>query len=466
MSSGLIVDAQEWRDRLDTMITAHGVPGAVVGVLADGQITEIPAGVLGVRTKVPVTADSIFQLGSITKVFTATLVMQLVDEGILGLETPVAEVLPGFRVANADVGRAVTIRHLLTHTSGIDGDIFTDTGRGADCLARYVEQLETAEQVHPLGGGFSYCNTGFIILGRVVEWIVGCSWDEVVRDRLVTPLQLTATVTLPEEALLHRAAIGHFTAAHGQPSPTREWGFPRSLGPAGGVISSVHDLLVFARAYLEGGQTRNGQALVSPASVRAMTDSQVELPDLATPIDSWGLGWFRCGWREHRLFGHDGGAIGQRAYLRILPERNFAVAVLSNGGDHGALAGDVLGAAFEEIAGIPRPDPVVPPAQPPPVDHSEVVGTYRRSGWITEVVERDGQLILRSTETDGQSDLEPEATQEYQLVAVKPGLFVMSLAGSTAWQPVKFDSLDDGRRYVSYQRRISPMVGTGPRAGS
>ena len=92
-------------------------------------------------TGVEATTDSVFQIGSITKVWTATVAMQLVDEGLLDLDAPVADVLPELRLADPDVAKRVTMRHLLTHTSGIDGDVFTDTGRGDDCLEKYVAQL-------------------------------------------------------------------------------------------------------------------------------------------------------------------------------------------------------------------------------------------------------------------------------------------------------------------------------------
>ncbi len=135
--------------------------------------------------------------------------MQLVDEGLLDLDAPVAEVLPELQLADADVTKSVTMRHLLTHTSGIDGDVFTDTGRGDDCLEKYVALLADAEQNHPLGATWSYCNSGFALLGRVIEKLTGKTWDAAMRERLFTPLGLTHTVTLPEEAMLYRAAVGH-----------------------------------------------------------------------------------------------------------------------------------------------------------------------------------------------------------------------------------------------------------------
>ena len=98
--------------------------------------------------------------------------------------------LPEFAVADPEVSAAVTLRHLLSHTSGIDGDNFADFGRGDDCLERYVESCASLEQTHPLGATMSYCNTGFSILGRVIEVVTGKVWDAVMRERLFEPLGL------------------------------------------------------------------------------------------------------------------------------------------------------------------------------------------------------------------------------------------------------------------------------------
>ncbi len=118
-------------------------------------------------------------------------------------------------MVDAEVASTVTVRHLLTHSSGIDGDVFTDTGRGDDCVQRYVEKMQEIGQNHPLGATFSYCNSGFILAGRIVEVLTGKTWDAALRERIIEPLGLTATVTLPEEALLHRAAVGHIGRAGG-----------------------------------------------------------------------------------------------------------------------------------------------------------------------------------------------------------------------------------------------------------
>ena len=137
-----VPDQRHWQDRLDRLAARHRVPGAQLGILlADGSVMQVSTGVLSVRTAAPVTDDAIFQLGSISKIYTATMIMQLCDEGLLTVDTRVLDVLPDFELADAAVTAQLTIRHLLTHTSGIDGDVFTDTGRGDDCLAKYAALL-------------------------------------------------------------------------------------------------------------------------------------------------------------------------------------------------------------------------------------------------------------------------------------------------------------------------------------
>src|SRR6202453_4227571 len=145
-------NAVNWTTRLRDLATKARVPGATLGIWSDDQEVLAAHGVLNRATQVPVTADSLFQIGSITKIWTATMIMQLVDEGLLSLDMTVADALPGIRLGTADIGGQVTVWHLLTHTSGIDGDIFTDTGRGDDCIERYVGELGGDAQVLPPGG--------------------------------------------------------------------------------------------------------------------------------------------------------------------------------------------------------------------------------------------------------------------------------------------------------------------------
>ena len=175
------VDRAHWQRRLEVLAKKHHVPGAQLGILDGDEIVDVAYGVLNNRTGQPATTDSVFQIGSISKVWTATVVMQLVDEGLIALDTPVVEVLPELQLSDPDVTKQLTIWHLLTHTSGIDGDVFTDTGRGDDCLEKYTELLADVAQNHPLGATWSYCNSGWSLLGRVIEKLTDQTWDQAMR---------------------------------------------------------------------------------------------------------------------------------------------------------------------------------------------------------------------------------------------------------------------------------------------
>jgi CubicO group peptidase (beta-lactamase class C family) len=454
-------DAADWQERLAESMRRHRVPGATLGILHDGQITETAAGVLSTATGVEVTPESLFQIGSITKVWTATLVMQLVDEGALDLDAPVAEVLPGFRVADPVVTETVTTRHLLTHTSGIDGDVFTDTGRGDECIERYVGGMKDTVQNHPLGATFSYCNAGYVLAGRLVEHLTGLTWDRALRERLVEPLGLQATVTLPEEALLHRTAVGHVHEPGEEPVPTSTWTLARSMGPAGLITARVADVLSFARMHIAGGLAADGTRVLSAAGAGAMAEKHADLPDTRTLGDSWGLGWIRYGWDGERLIGHDGNTIGQSAFLSVLPSHGMAVSILTNGGSARDLYHELWSEIFRETAGVEVPPPFDPPATPPAFDPARYTGRYERSGITTEVMEADGGLTLRATVTGPLAELVPKAVHEYPLVAVGPDVFALKDPAETTWTAVTFYELADGARYVHYGARANPLVEAG-----
>ena len=188
-----------------------------------------------------------------SKVWTATVVMQLVDEGKLDLDAPVVEVLPELQLADPTSPSTVTMRHLLTHTSGIDGDVFTDTGRGDDCLEKYVALLADVAQNHPLGATWSYCNSGFSLAGRVIEKLTGGTWDAAHAGAALRPARADAH----GDAARGGAAAprrGRARRARAAPSPRRAGlGLPRSLGPAGLINSTAADVLAFARMHLAGG---------------------------------------------------------------------------------------------------------------------------------------------------------------------------------------------------------------------
>ncbi|GHF54847.1 dipeptidyl aminopeptidase/acylaminoacyl peptidase/CubicO group peptidase (beta-lactamase class C family) [Amycolatopsis bartoniae] len=455
------IDAAHWQRRLAVLAERHHVPGAALGILRlrpgrEDELAEAAHGVLNVDTGVQATTDSVFQIGSISKVWTTTVVMRLVDEGLLDLDAPVADVLPELRLSDPDVTKQVTVRHLLTHTSGIDGDVFTDTGRGDDCLEKYVALLADVAQNHPLGVTWSYCNSGFSLVGRVIEKLTGSTWDAAMRERLFTPLGLRHTGTLPEEALLHRAATGHTGTTEPVRAPV--WTLPRSAGPAGLINATTADVLAFARLHLTGGVAADGTRLLSEESAAAMAANQVDLPDKHTLAESWGLGWFRLDWGGRRLIGHDGNTIGQAAFLRLLPDAGLAVTLLTNGGNGRDLYQDLYREIFAELAGVEMPSPLEPPAEPVPTDITPHLGTYERASVRMEVLTGDDGPRLRSTVTGMLADLVPDPVEEHDLVAVAENLYVVKDPESRTWVPVTFYTLPGGERYVHHGVRATPKV--------
>jgi CubicO group peptidase (beta-lactamase class C family) len=440
------------------------VPGAALGILRvrseeEDELVEAATGQLNLETGVEVTTDSVFQIGSITKVWTTTLVMQLVDEGLIDLDEPLIEVLPELRLADRTVARKVTMRHLLTHTSGIDGDLFTDTGRGDDCLEKYVTRLTEAAQTHPLGATWSYCNSGFSLAGRVVEKLTGGTWDAAIRERIARPLGLATTCTLPEEVLLFRVAVGH-VGEPGEP-PSRApsaWAFPRSAGPAGVINSTVRDVLVFVRMHLQGGVAADGTRVLSESSTEAMTEKQADLPDPYTLGDSWGTGWVRFGWDGRRLIGHDGGTLGQAAFLRALPEEGLAVALFTNGGHAQDLYAGLFREIFAELAGLEMASPLAPPTEPVAVDVTPFLGRYERAGMRLDVLVDGGQPSLRAELTGSLAAVVPERVREYPMTAVDDGLFVVREQATETWIPVTFYELPTGQALVHFELRATPRI--------
>ncbi|MGH3349444.1 MAG: serine hydrolase domain-containing protein [Nocardioides sp.] len=458
----MTIDTAHWETRLTELTKKHGVPGAQLGILrvgrdgADDELFTTATGVLHTATGQPATTDSVWQIGSISKVWTATVVMQLVDEGRFALDSPVKEILEDLDLRDPGVTEKVTIRHLLTHTSGIDGDVFTDTGRGDDVLEKYVARLGEAAQNHPLGATWSYCNSGYVLLGRVIEAITGQTWDQAMKERVFAPLGLTHTSTLPEEAMVFAHAMGHMGSGEDiVVAPV--WGLPRSCGPAGLITATATDVLAFARMHLSGGLAKDGARVLSADSVAAMADFQVECPEKDLLGDSWGLGWFRCDWHGERAIGHDGNTIGQAAFLRLLPEAGIAVSLNTNVASAIALYQDLFEEIFAELADVRLPDRFEVPADAPEVDITPFLGEYSRESVLSEILVLDGRPVMRTTVSGPVAELEGASEPEvHELVPVAEALFAVKPDKSSAYFPVRFYTLPTGEEYLHFGARATP----------
>jgi CubicO group peptidase (beta-lactamase class C family) len=378
---------------LDTATRENHVPGAAVAVSDGDQVIELATGVLNLNTGVTATPDSLFQIGSVTKTLTATLTMQLVEAGLVDLDEPVRTYVPELATSDPAAAEAITVRQLLSHTSGLPGDVFTDFGRGDDAVLRYVEGLKDHEQMYEPGAMFSYCNAGFSVLGLLVQRIRELpSWEAALREHLIAPLGLTHMATLPEEALMFRTAVGHIDGgADGGQQVAPVWQLPRSAAPAGAsTCARARDLLAFARVHMNGGLAEDGTRILSEYSVAAMQEQQVAVPGSGNLLgNGWGLGFTLLDRPGGRVVGHDGGTIGQASRMRFAPGKGVAFAVLTNGGDALPVFEAVEHYVFGSLAGIEAQERDTPPEPAVTVDAKPFLGSYVNAGQQVDIVQQD-----------------------------------------------------------------------------
>ena len=409
------------RELIADLASRHNVPGAAAGLLVDGHQYVATVGITSTRTQAPVTWETVFQIGSITKVLTSFLALQLVDEGRLDLDTPLRTYLPDLRLGDEGAAQVLTMRHLLSHTCGLQGDYFADFGWGSDTVRRYVESLADLEQVHPPGERFSYSNPGYVLAGRVIEVLREMTWNDALTSRLFAPASLSHSGSRPEEALTHSAALGHLPAPDGGLQPAPIWVMFPSHAPAGATaFCSAADLLGVATILLDSGKASTGSQLVSSDACAGMLTPQISVPTHAYAQAQWGLGISIEKWGEVTVVGHDGGTpTGQIAALRLVPDRQVAACVMTNSITSALFVLEVLDELLSEHARVNRPEvpPPLPPGERP--DGSGFPGVYWRLGSELEVaVGENGtlQLVERAGPGSRNHVLEPVAPSTYRYV--------------------------------------------------
>lgn len=388
------IDVPRIRSRTTDLLAEYGLPSAAIGILHDGDLTELAVGVTNIETLAPATPETVYQCGSMTKTWTALALMQLVDEGKVDLDAPVRAYLPDFSVADPETTAKVTPRHLLFHTNGIEED-FGDPGEGDDVYERMVGNIADAPQVFPLGRTHGYSAAlGYGILGRILEVLDGKRWDDLMRDRLFDPLRLTGTNSRHEDVDPTRAAAGHLIRSLEEgPILTPIDHLPRAYGPSGNITSTVLEVLAMAHVFLAEGSGPDGTRIVSAESVREMMRSRVPVPDPYMFGPEWALGLIVCDWHGQTVYASDGSTIGQNARLRILPESNTAIAMLTNGGPREGFYRKVFNEILTDLGTVTIPEP---PAPHPTLDLdlSRYEGVYERPGARFEVAAEAGHLYL------------------------------------------------------------------------
>lgn len=447
----LISKLSDMQAALDALAKQYKVPGASLGVLSGKEYIELVTGVTNVDTQQPVTGDTLFQIGSNTKVYVSTLIMKLVEEGKVSLDAPVKKYVPEFKLADPKYVGQITVRHLLTHTNGIDAaDYFNDYGPGDDAIERFVASLSEMGQIHPPGEMWSYCNAGTVLAGRLIEKVTGLPFKRAFHELLLDPLGLKHTSMRVEDMLVRSCAAGHITKpGETEPSVTPQPLLPSSTAPAGAfTVSTPKDMVSFVKVHIE-----DGRDFLTKESVREMQQAQAKMP--ATSLaESMGIGWILTDFGGERVLAHGGGTVGQLSFLYVLPDRPFVFVLLTNSNTGGALFEALGRFIFEEFTGVWMSQPPKPPDDPPKLDLKKYAGLYRRRDIDLEIKLKDGKLTATSEYTGPLSGLGDPQTET--LKPIDKELFAIGDEGRIEF--MDFDQ--DGRpRYVHtgrVARRIAP----------
>ena len=379
--------------RLDAFIREamgrYDVPGLSVGVLHEGREYTNGYGVTNRNAPYPVDADTLFQAGSITKTYTATLIMRLVEMGLVALDAPVRRYLPDLQLADEAAAAQVTVGQLLNHTAGWFGDYYgpdpTDLQptiwpwRGDDAVARYVANMRYLPQLAPVGATFGYNNAAVVLAGHLAAVVTGMTYEAALTELLLQPLGMDRAFLFADEAISYPVAAGHTPGEDGAAEVNPLWGFPRCVHATGGLILPLTDQLKYARFHLGDGRAADGTRLLAPSLLAEMRTARG--PGMAAAITAnaevYGAG---VGWALERIGGvqivtHNGSWVGQQAILALVPERQFAVAVFTNAVPAGErLHYEISTWALAELAGLSQPLPAT--FALPPARLAEYVGRY------------------------------------------------------------------------------------------
>jgi CubicO group peptidase (beta-lactamase class C family) len=376
-------------ERIPDALGRHKVPGVAVGITCDGQDFVQGFGVTNINHPLPVDEDTLFQIGSTTKTFTATAVMRLVEQGTLSLDEPIHSYLPSFKMRDPAVTEGVTIRHLLTHTAGWQGDFFPDTGNGDDALTKYVGLMAGLPQLTPLGTVWSYNNSAFSLAGRVIEAVTGNTYEAALGELVLQPLALKRSYLFPTQVMVHRFAVGH-AAVDDKPIVLRPWQLTRASTAAGGITASIRDQLRYARFHLGDGTSEEGGKILSRESMLLM-----RTPQGPAPCEfEQGLAWrIRDIGNLRRVF-HGGMTFGQVSSFTLIPERKFGFALATNSMNGAFLAHAVARDLIAKFLADDEPEP-----KEITLDQAhrlECCGSYSAVLDDVEISLEQGKLMLQS----------------------------------------------------------------------
>ena len=383
--------------QLETLNAGPRIPGVALGLLHEGRERVIGRGVTNAEHPLPVDGRTLFQIASLTKPFTATALLRLVDEGRVELDAPVTRILPGFRLAVPEWSERVRVQDLVTHVGGWLGDHFFMTPPSRPTLEALVEEFASTPQRFEPGTLWSYDNAGFCVAGRIVEVVTGQLFARALRELVLAPLGLSHTFLRADEVVTHRVAAPHLVGPQG-PAVLRGGGWQPGWelqpfdAPAGGLVSCVADLLVWARFQLGDGRAGDGTRVLRPETLARM---HTETRPAGCDDDAVGLAWLLHDRGGVRFSGHTGQTAGYLSKITIQRERGFALAILTNAVVDGGLRRDLERCVLRECLGVEPADPVPLAA---PGDLAPYEGSYDHPFAIQRIRRgaAPGELVLES----------------------------------------------------------------------
>ncbi|HVS03127.1 MAG TPA: serine hydrolase domain-containing protein [Thermoanaerobaculia bacterium] len=434
-------------------IAYHGWPGLALGVVYQGElIWSRGYGVSDLATRTPVTPQTRFRLGSASKLFTATAVLQLRDAGRLDLDDPVTRHLPGFAVHSPfPDALPVTLRHVLTHTAGLprEGDFPYWTTHDFPTAAEVLAVARNQSLLHPPGERYGYSNLGIALLGQVVAAVSGQPWARYVDEQILVPLGMTRSAADPTLAQRRGMASGYMRRLPDGSRRAHDYYPTRGLAPAAAVTSTVEDLARFAALHLrDEPQEERPEPVLAGHTVREMRRPQVV-------HEGWnggrGLGFGILRVEGETLVTHGGWIGGHRSHLLLDPDAELAVVAMTNADDmspwfFSRRAWELAAGALAETpdAERPKPDPA----------WQRYLGLYSDPwGWEYRVLLLGGELVVY------EHDYPPAAEPTAGVSRLRPrpdGSFLMPDG-----EPLAFEIGPDGR--VERIRRRSEYLYPVPR---
>jgi CubicO group peptidase (beta-lactamase class C family) len=323
------------------VLQAFRVPGVAVAIVKDGKVVLAKGyGVRKLGEPTPVDARTRFGIASNTKVFTATAIAMLVEEGKLEWDAPVTRYLPWFAMYDPFVTHELTLRDLLVHRSGLGlgaGDLLWWPASTYDRheIARRIRFIKPATSFR---SAYAYDNVLYLVAGEVIEAVSGTTWEDFVRNRILSKVGMTNSDVMHSGA----GAGGDVAAPHAEVNDTVRPVAPflsDNTNPAGGIMSGAEDMAKWVMVQLDSGRTADGNRLFSPASTvqiwRDVTpvpidQASADLPHLRANFDGYALGLGVRDYRGHKLLQHTGGLPGYVSKVAMIPDIRLGVVVLTN----------------------------------------------------------------------------------------------------------------------------------------